>query len=290
MLLRFAKIAGGLRLLVAEMAPIVAVSSAMLTARTVAYVIGFALGSIGITLWPILVTLVSIAGIFGGTTAECDAYRAELERIRLANEAAAFAAAPAIAAWQIAYKTWVEARAAYDTSMPDCLQYGSIYVPAICGSWGGTTRCSDSYTYNGCIKFPPPYSVPAPVYPTIRYITYTGCTPPDCPISRKVWVQVIWASPSEFGSQSKGCFLIAYSFDKVEGVKIQYNPFKLSESFLKARAKSSDLVAGNRFTELDTTNWKDFESSKGWDLGYWAAEDTDPECRGWRPGWTMKVK
>jgi hypothetical protein len=92
------------------------------------------------------------------------------------------------------------------------------------------------------------------------------------------------------GSQSKGCFLVAYSFDKVEGVKIQYNPFKLSESFLKARAKSPDLVAGNRFTKLDTTNWKDFESSKGWDRGYWAAEDTDPECRGWRPGWTMKVK
>ena len=290
MLLRFAKIAGGLRLLVAEMAPIVAVSSAMLTARTVAYLVGFALGSISITLWPIVVTLVSIAGIFGGTTAECDAYRAELERIRLANEAASLAAAPAIATWKVAYKTWADANAAYVASMPDCLQYGDIHVSAVCGSWGGKIACSDAYTYYGCIKYPPPYPVQPPVYPTIPYITYTGCTPPNCPISRKVWVQVIWASPSEFGSQSKGCFLVAYSFDKVQGVKIQYNPFKLSESFLKARAKSSDLVAGNRFTKLDTTNWKDFESSKGWDRGYWAAEDTDPECRGWRPGWTMKVK
>ena len=83
MLLRFAKIVGGLRLLVLEIAPIVAVSSAMLSARTAAYLIGFAFGSIGVTLWPIVATLITIAGIFGGTTAECDAYRAEIERIRL---------------------------------------------------------------------------------------------------------------------------------------------------------------------------------------------------------------
>jgi len=54
MLLRFAKIAGGLRLLVAEMAPIVAASSAILTARTVVYLVGFARGTIGISLWPII--------------------------------------------------------------------------------------------------------------------------------------------------------------------------------------------------------------------------------------------
>ena len=54
MLLGFTKIAGGLRLFVAEMAPIVAVSSAMLTARTTAYLVGFALGSLGVTLWPII--------------------------------------------------------------------------------------------------------------------------------------------------------------------------------------------------------------------------------------------
>jgi hypothetical protein len=291
MLLRFAKIAGGLRLLVAEMAPIVAVSSATLTARTVAYLVGFALGSIGISLWPIVVTLVSIAGIFGGTTAECDAYRAELERIRLANEAIRLAAAPSVLAWQNAYKSWSEAKSAYMASMPRCLQYGNIYVPGFCDYHiNGNRGCSLPFTYYGCIQYPPPYPVQPPVYPTITYLTYRGCTPPNCPISRKVWVQVIWASPSEFGSHSKGCFLVAYSFDKVEGVKIQYNPFNLSESFLRDRAKSPDSVAGNRFTDLDTTDWKDFESSKGWDRGYWAAEDTDPECRGWRPGWTMKVK
>lgn len=291
MLLRFAKIAGGLRILVAQVAPLVATSTALLTARTAAYVVGFTFGSIGISLWPIVVLLISIAGIFGGTTAECDAYRAELERIRLVNEAARAAAAPAIAAYMSAYKAWVEARAAYVASMPDCLQYGDIYVPGFCDYHTNNNRgCSMPFTYYGCVKYPPPYPVDPPVYPTITYITYSGCTPADCPISRKVWVQVIWMSQSEFASQSKGCFLVAYSFDNVEKTKIQYNPFKLSERFLMSRAKSPDLVVGNRFTKIDSTNWKDFESSKGWDRAYWAAEDTDPECRGWRPGWSNKIK
>jgi hypothetical protein len=285
MLLRFAKIVGGLRLLVVEMAPIVAVGTATISARTAAYLVGFALGSIGATLWPIVATLITIAGIFGGTTAECDAYRAEIERIRLANEAAVLAAAPAIAAWKVAYDAWLPGLYAYNASQPSCLEYQKIYV-AGCDRSG----CASSHYYI-CKVYPPPYPVPQPPHPVVPYIAYPStCTPPDCPISRKVWVQVIWASPSEFASQSKGCFLIAYSYDRAEGVRIQYNPFKIPESFLKSRAKSPDLVAGNRFTKLLDTDWKDFETVKGWDKAYWRAEDTDPECRGWRPGWSRKVK
>jgi hypothetical protein len=265
------------------MAPIVAASSAMLTARTAAYLVGFALGSIGVT-WPIVVTLVTIAGIFGGTTPECDAYRAEIERIRLANEAAALAAAPAIAAWKVAYDAWLSDSSAYYASKPYCLQYGEI-------TFASCHRGCATSTYYICMVYPAPYPVSPPPYPVVPYIEYPStCTPPDCPISRKVWVQVIWASPSEFASQPKGCFLIAYSYDRAEGVKIQYNPFEIPEPFLKSRAKSPDLVAGNRFTKLEDSDWKDFETVKGWDKAYWRAEDTDPECRGWRPGWSHKVK
>ena len=285
MLLRFAKIAGGLRLLVVEMAPIVAASSAMLTARTAAYLVGFALGSIGVTLWPIVATLITIAGIFGGTTPECDAYRAEIERIRLANEAAALAAIPLIKAWEVQYKAW---RVRYDNytffGNPPCIKYKT----ELTGPCGSFSCYGPPITF--CVEWAS-YSEPAPKYPIIPYISYPStCTPPDCPISRKVWVQVIWGSPSEFASHPKGCFLIAYSYDRVEGVKIQYNPFKIPEPFLKSRAKSPDLIAGNRFTKLLDTDWKDFETVKGWDKAYWRAEDTDPECRGWRPGWSRKVK
>jgi hypothetical protein len=50
MLLRFAKLAGGLRLLIVQFAPIVASSTGLLSVRTAAYVVGFTLGSIGVTL------------------------------------------------------------------------------------------------------------------------------------------------------------------------------------------------------------------------------------------------
>ena len=53
---------------------------------------------------------------------------------------------------------------------------------------------------------------------------------------------------------------------------------------------SDKLVFGNRFRGLSTDNWKDLETVSGWDKGYWAAEHTDVECRGWRPGWSNKVK
>jgi len=51
------------------------------------------------------------------------------------------------------------------------------------------------------------------------------------------------------------------------------------------------LVFCKKFRGLNSSdNWKDLESVQGWDKGSWAAERTDVECRGWRPGWTNKVK
>jgi hypothetical protein len=50
------------------------------------------------------------------------------------------------------------------------------------------------------------------------------------------------------------------------------------------------LVAGNRFRNLKDNEWKNLETVQGWDKGYWAAEQTDVECRGWNPGWSRKVK
>ncbi len=95
------------------------------------------------------------------------------------------------------------------------------------------------------------------MYPTIQYISYTtGCTSPNCPISKKVWLQAIWASQLDFATQTKSCFLIGYSSDKVDGLKIEYNPFKLSELFLKSRSANPDLIAGNRFTQLNDCTWK----------------------------------
>jgi hypothetical protein len=175
MLLRSAKFLTGLRLLIAEAAPIIASSVGLLSARSAAYLVGFALGSIAIGWLPIIATLISIAGIFGGSTQECDNYRAELERVRLANLAAQTAAIPLIKAWEIQYKAWQIASQNYAKNAPPCKI--EIRYESGCGTsyrdvcWGGY--------YEYCISPPyPPYSVPAPVYPTISYIlspsTYLG--------------------------------------------------------------------------------------------------------------------
>ena len=65
MLLRFAKIAGGLRILVSQAAPIVTTSVALLSARTAVYIVGFGLGSIASIWLPIIAVLVSVTGFFG---------------------------------------------------------------------------------------------------------------------------------------------------------------------------------------------------------------------------------
>jgi hypothetical protein len=57
-----------------------------------------------------------------------------------------------------------------------------------------------------------------------------------------------------------------------------------------SRARSYYLVKGDRFRGVNSSNWRNLESVTGWDRGYWQAESTDPECRGWRPGWSVKVR
>jgi hypothetical protein len=49
-------------------------------------------------------------------------------------------------------------------------------------------------------------------------------------------------------------------------------------------------VKGDRFRNLEQPNWKNLESVEGWDKGYWIAESVDPECRGWRPDYSHKIK
>src|SRR4028118_949804 len=71
--------------------------------------------------------------------------------------------------------------------------------------------------------------------------------------------------------------------------KIEYNPF-LPEKFVPDRAISYYLVDGDRFRGLRDNDWKNLESLSGWDKGYWKSEQTDSECRGWRPGWSRKIK
>jgi len=288
LLFKAAKLVTGLRLLIVTAAPIIVSSAALLSVRSAAYLVGFSWGSIGVTLWPIIATLIAISGIFGTTTPQCDAYQAELRRIELANRAAEVAAIPLIKAWEIQYKAW---RVGFDSyTNPPCIRYRTEYT----GPCGRIACFGPPVTF--CVEFAP-YSVPPPPYPTISYIRYsnnTGCAgsaAPDCPASKKVWLQTIWASPSEFATQqTKSCFLIGYSYTILDGLKIEYNPFQLSKTFLESRAMNPFVVAGNRFRNLNDSEWKNLESVVGWDKGYWKAEQTDVECRGWNPGWSRKIK
>lgn len=232
MLLRYAKLAGGLRLLIAEYAPLVIISVSSLSVRSAAYLVGLTLGSLGASLWPIVAVLVGIAGIFNpASQEECDNYYQMQSEISKRN-------------YEKWHAKWASCGYGFDVAC-----------------WG-----------DGAVGFE---SIP--------------CTPPDCN-GKKVWLQAVWASPSKFASQSKGCFLIGYSYEEVEGLKIEYNPFKISEPFLTSRALPHQIIAGTKFKQLKDDEWKDLESSSGWDKGYWSAEHTDVECRGWRPGWSNKVK
>jgi len=230
MLLRFAKIAGGLRLLITEVAPLALISASTLTARSVAYIVGFAFGSIGATLWPIVVTLVAISGIFGTTsTYQCEQYYAEIKRIDDLNRALMAPYQAAYTLWsEIVAKSYMQAKFAWESkekeaagkacfaAYPDDEEYENL-LRAYC------------LLNASMITYPQPYPNPPPM-PTLY--TYQGVsTPPDCPPNKKVWLQAVWGSPSEFASQPKGCFLIAYSYSIVDGLKIEYNPFKLNEPF-----------------------------------------------------------
>jgi len=283
LLFKAAKLVTGLRLLIVTAAPIITTSAALLSVRSVAYLIGFSLGSIGVTLWPIIATLIAISGIFATTTPECDVYQAELRRIELANRAIAAAFAPVIKAYyeQTAaiYAAWLPG---YQNFQSACYQNEfNCYISC----FGLCSFCDLDCSQNK-------YGLPVyPTAPVPQYITTPpNCTPSNCPNSKKVWLQTIWASQSEFAIQTKSCFLIGYSYTVLDGLKIEYNPFELSKPFLQSRAMNPFSVAGNRFRNLNDSAWKNLESTIGWDKGYWAAEQTDVECRGWNPGWSRKVK
>jgi hypothetical protein len=306
MLLRFAKIAGGLRLLITEAGPIVATSVGLLSARSVAYFVGFSLGSIVSSWLPIVALLVSITGFFGAgaNTPECEAYRAQMRAIDDANRAA-------FAAWQVINKAYIEgpyknyllaaqalALSAAQQSKTMCAGQVESRPCTVCGGSCGFGRscCVSTTCYprgecesrnfnrlNTGLIVPTPPSPPA-----IR--TYPACSSPNCPPGKKVWTQVIWASPGGNFTDVKGCFIIAYSQDAPTlAPKIEYNPF-LPKLFVESRAISYYLVNGDRYRALQDKDWKNLESVQGWDKGYWRSEVVDPECRGWRPGWSKIVK
>jgi len=301
MLLRFAKIAGGLRLLVVEAAPIVATSVGLLSARSAAYLVGFALGSIASSWLPILALLISVTGFWGAgaNTAECEAYRAQMRAIDAANRALA-------AQYQISYAPFVVAANAYFAKRIQLAKSleSSFNSLEIC-KW----ECAERCTYNShstcgflcssCMRKVqtdfwaavdaaagnPPTPPPPPAYQS-----YPACSSPNCPPGKKVWTQVLWASPGGNASDPKGCFIVAYSQDAPTiAPKIEYNPF-LPKLFVESQAISYYLVDGDRYRGLQDSEWKNLETVQGWDKGFWRSEHTHPECRGWRPGWSKIVK
>lgn len=305
MLFRFAKIAGGLRLLITEAGPIVATSVGLLSARSAAYIVGFGLGSIVSSWLPIVALLVSITGFFGAgaNTPECEAFRAQMRAIDDANRAA-------FAAWQVINKAYIEgpykvyladaqalALSAAKQSKLMCAGEPESRFCVVCGGGGiqGITcvdstcspraECEDQnfIRLNTGLTMPNP-----PTPPAIQ--TYPACSSPNCPPGKKVWTQVIWASPGGNFTDAKGCFIVAYSQDAPTlAPKVEYNPF-LPDAFVKSRPISYYLVNGDRYRALQDNEWKNLETVQGWDKGYWRSEVVDPECRGWRPGWSKIVK
>jgi hypothetical protein len=278
-----------LRLLITEAAPLVVVSVGMFSARTAAYVVGFGLGNIASAWLPIIAVLVSVTGLFGAgaNTPECEAYRAQMRAIDTANRVL-------IATYNQQYQIWINTvfkpyAAAYESWRKSFLipcETACNIAALSCTIRGcdGGTGCR--FACNQHSSQPPyPQSIPQP-----QLQTYPACASPDCPPGKKVWVQVLWASPSGNFSDSKGCFLVAYSQDAPTlPPNIEYNPF-LPKEFVESRAISYYLVDGDRFRGLRDNDWKNLESVSGWDKGYWKAEHTDTECRGWRPGWSRKIK
>ncbi|MEG4501578.1 hypothetical protein QUB05_30740 [Microcoleus sp. F10-C6] len=303
MLLRTAKLAGFLRILIPQIAPIVATTIGSLSLRAAVYLIGFAFGSV-LGLWlPIVATLVSVTGAFNSTSTntQCLAYRAEMARIEAVNIQRMKDYQVVYKAWyDPTYTNWQKQSAAYYLAAyaaPD--PCANIYNPPCCD---GCRYCSDFIT--PCYEqrtlairnAAPPAPIPPPRPTLLSYSPPSsggcGSTTPwiNCPAGKKVWLQVLWGSTSGKASDSKGCFLVAYSQDLHNTpVKVEYNPF-LPLPFVTVRAASYYLVKGDKFRGLNTTEFKNLESVQGWDRGYWMAESVDTECRGWRPGWSRKVK
>jgi len=329
MLLRFAKLVGGCRLLVAETAPLVVTSVSVLSVRSAAYLVGFTLGSIASVWLPIVAVLISVTGLFGlfSGFSECDAYRAQIAEIDAEN--------------QLALENYKNSRIPFDklaaeqdkliddyykNNPPDY----SICPPYDHEKYSELVRLArldfekrvqfwsdQSTSYHLRHSFPvytSPYEIHSecmkmiddkiryaapsfeplsyPISPTLKSYPCSGGSGggPDCPAGKKVWLQVIWGSPTGNFSDSKGCFIVGYSQDAPDlPFNIEYNPF-LPEPFVKSMALSYYSVQGDRFRQLDNPNWKNLESVHGWDKGHWIAESVNPECRGWHPGWSRKIK
>ena len=301
MLLRFAKIAGGLRAIVTEAGPLLGTSIGLLSLRTIAYTIGFTLANI-ISAWlPIIATLISVAGFFnaGSNTPECEAYRAQMRGIDESNRAlmASYELTlgpyyAALAAYRIRYASVLQSLAAqYDGAQicfQPCLEQCPIGSHTTCGVLCASCKQSVTNEYSAAVAAAvgSPPSPPSP--PTFQ--TYPACSSPDCRAGKKVWTQVLWASPTDSFTEPKGCYIVAYSQDAPTlPVEVEYNPF-LPDIFVKSRALSYYLVNGDRYRNLNDNEWKNLESVSGWDKGYWKSEVTDSECRGWRPGWSRQVK
>jgi hypothetical protein len=309
MLLRFAKIAGGLRVLITEAGPLLGTSIGLISARSVAYLVGFGLGSIASSWLPIVALLISVTGFFnaGANTPECKAFRAQMRAIDAANQAA-------LASWQVSYKAFLDgpykiyqtqaqelAARSSATARSLCADQVESRPCTVCGGGGiacgiGRSCCSEGTCYprNECENFnfirlnvgltPPAF----PPYPNLQ--TYPACSSPDCPPGKKVWTQVLWASPTGNFVDPKGCFIVAFSQDAPTlPVKVEYNPF-LNEDYVKSQAVSYYLVQGDKYRGLQDNQWRNLESVQGWDNGYWRSESTAVECRGWRPGWSKQVK
>jgi len=309
MLLRFAKLAGGLRLLITEAGPLVATSVGLLSARSIAYMVGFGLGSIVSSWLPIVALLISITGLFGSgssNTPECERYRAQMRAIDDANRAA-------FAAWQVTNRAYIEgpyrayqlesqalaARSAA-TARSNCASQPVSRGCVVCGSFAGSGSFGPSCVSTICFprsecegsefrRLNTGLAVPTPPAPPLIQ-SYPSCTAPNCGPGKKVWTQVIWASPDGNFIDVKGCFIVAFSQDAPSlPPNVEYNPF-LPELFVKSRALNYYLVNGDRYRSLRDNSWTNLESVEGWDKGYWRSEVVDSECRGWRPGWSKIVK
>lgn len=305
MLLRFAKVAGGLRILVTEAAPLVATSIGLLSARSAAYLVGFTLGSIVSSWLPIIALLISVTGFFnaGANTPECEAFRAQMRAIDAANQAA-------LASWQITYKAFLDgpyatyqaqaralAASSRASAISTCSGQPELVSCTVCGGGGIQGFSCVSSTCNRRAecesrefqRLNTGLNAPAfPPYPNLR--TYPACSAPNCPPGKKVWTQVLWASPTGNFVDPKGCFIVAFSQDAPTlPVKVEYNPF-LNVDYVKSQAISYYLVDGDKYRGLQDNEWKNLESVQGWDKGYWRSESTATECRGWRPGWSKQVK
>jgi hypothetical protein len=295
MLLRFAKIAGGLRFLITEAAPLIATSVGLLSARSAAYFGGFALGSIVSSWLPIIALLISVTGFFnaGANTPECEAFRGQMRAIDQANKAALEAYKITLAPDLISNKKCSDSVTAYfqNAYKAAASRYASCPGPefVFCVSIG----CYDPGKYcreaiDKEIRDGAPTCPPPPPFPTLQ--TYPACSSPDCPPGKKVWTQVLWASPTGNFVDPKGCFIVAFSQDAPDlPINIEYNPF-LPDDFVKSQAVSYYLVEGDKYRGLTDNDWQNLESVQGWDKGYWRSEFTDTECRGWRPGWSKQVK